>query len=260
MTSDSLHPSISPSLPVSPSLPLSVSPSLPLSVSPSLPRPLVAACSSRYSGRNTNRGVLMVEWLERWRVTIGVGLTTAVVGAASAMLLVRPEPPPIRVIQPTSVPTPSEVVVHVSGAVAAPGVYRLPSTARVLDGLEAAGGPTTDGNPQALNLAARVRDGQQIVVPDRTQRTPTAERGPDAESRSDAQLRSAASAEQSKIDLNHASEAQLDTLPGIGTVIARRILDYRQRVGPFERVEQLLDAKLVNRSTYEQVKDLVTVE
>ncbi|MBI4493494.1 MAG: helix-hairpin-helix domain-containing protein [Chloroflexi bacterium] len=205
----------------------------------------------------------MAGWWERQRTTIGVALLAALVAAGLTLWLARPEPPPLRVIQPTSVPTPSEIVVHVSGAVAAPGVYRLPTTARVLDGLEAAGGATAEANPQALNLAARLRDGQQVVVPERgervaaperPERTATPERGPT----DSAEARPAPPA--GPIDLNRADAAQLDSLPGIGAVTARRILEYRERVGRFERVDQLLEARLVNRPTFERIKDLVTVE
>lgn len=193
----------------------------------------------------------MQEWWERHRLTAGVGVAGLVLGAALTLVLARPDPPPLRVIQPTSVPTPSHVVVHVSGAVNSPGVYRLPATARVVEAVEAAGGATDDGNPHGLNLAARVRDGQLILVPGHDLNglagiSSSDQAAPDG-------------SEPRRIDLNRADEAQLDTLPGIGSVIARRILEHRAREGAFERVEQLLEARLVNSATFERIKDLVEV-
>src|SRR5574340_63063 len=111
----------------------------------------------------------MHELWRRHRITLGAGLFGAVLGSGLTLLwfsaFVRPAPPPLRVVQPTAVATPAEVWVQVGGEVAAPGVYHLPANARVAEAIEAAGGTTTEANPQALNLAGRVRDGQRIDVP-----------------------------------------------------------------------------------------------
>lgn len=193
----------------------------------------------------------MIEWWQRHRVTVGVGLIGMALGAGLTMLLMRPEPPPLRVVQPTSVPAPSEVWVQVSGAVVSPGVYRVPASARVRDAVDAAGGPTEVGDPQALNLASRVRDGQRVDVP---------ERGPVVSRPSESIPPRSGPRIGSKIDLNRADASQLDALPGIGAATARRVLEYRDKIGRFERIEQLLEARLVNRGVFEQIKDLVTVE
>lgn len=161
-----------------------------------------------------------------------------------------------RVVVPTPRPTVEPLVqVHVAGAVQAPGVYRLPASARVADAIAAAGGVTADGDAQALNLAARVQDGQKLTVP---RVAPTA--GPAASASESSATPVAPSPASRKVNLNTADAAQLEALPGIGPVTARRIIEWRQQHGPFTGVEQLREQKLVNASTYERVKELVTVE
>ena len=126
-------------------------------------------------------------------------------------------------------------LVHVVGAVRRPGVYRLPAGARVTNAIERAGGATGSAELAGLNLAAKVADAQQIAVPRRGGRASTtaagaapgvAGAGPTA-------------SPGGPIDLNAATIEQLDTLDGVGPVIARKIIDHRTRNGPFRSVEEL---------------------
>jgi competence protein ComEA len=173
------------------------------------------------------------------------------------LVMRRPEPPRIVLQQstqqagqqaatrPAASPQVAErLVVHLSGEVIAPGVYRLPVGARVDDALKAAGGPTGAGDVHRLNLAARLADGQQIVVP----------RLVDPVLAGGAQV---ASPTPGRVRLNLAGVAELDRLPGVGPVTAQRIVAYREQHGLFSRVEQLKEAKLVNAATFEKIKDLV---
>jgi len=192
-----------------------------------------------------------VEWVGQYRAVISAGIIGAVVVSLAVLLVRRPEPPRVVVQQPTARPAPSPIVpallvVHLSGEVIAPGVYQLPVGARIDDALKAAGGPTIDGDIQRLNLAARLADGQQIVVPKRA--SPML--APDASSPSPA---------PGRINLNLASVAELDQLPGVGPVTAQRIVAYREQHGPFTAVEELHQAKLVNAATFEKIKELVTI-
>jgi competence protein ComEA len=189
-------------------------------------------------------------------------LLSAVILAAVALALValairRPEPPRIVLQQPTqqaaqqtatrpaaSPQVASLLVVHMSGEVIAPGLYRLPVGARIDDALKAAGGPTGEGDIHRLNLAARLADGQQIVVPKRVDPVLAA-------------LTQSASPTPGKVNINMAGVAELDRLPGVGPVTAQRIVAYREQNGPFTSVEQLKEAKLVNAATFEKIKDLV---
>jgi competence protein ComEA len=141
---------------------------------------------------------------------------------------------------------PALIVVHLSGEVIAPGIYRLPVGARIDDALKAAGGPTGEGDIHRLNLAARLADGQQIVVPKRVDPMLAA-------------ARSMPSPAPGRINLNLASVAELDRLPGVGPVTAQRIVAYREQHGPFSSVEQLREAKLVSAATFEKLKDLISI-
>jgi competence protein ComEA len=143
------------------------------------------------------------------------------------------------------------LVVDVAGAVARPGVYRVPAGSRIADALAAAGGfaPRVDAARVAaeLNLAALVHDGDRIVVPVRGEggTSPPGGAGGTA-------------ATPGLIDLNRASAEQLDTLPGIGPVTAAKIVASRQDQ-PFRSVDELLGRKLVGQKTFDGLKPLVTV-
>ncbi|PZN12274.1 MAG: hypothetical protein DIU69_04160 [Bacillota bacterium] len=134
--------------------------------------------------------------------------------------------------------TPAAVVVHVAGAVAKPGVYRLPAGARVMDAIEAAGGPSPQAELHALNLAAPLEDGTRIQVPTReevasgrfTPPAPGGDRvGPVAPQDGGRLL----------VDINRAGVDELEQLPGIGPALAQRIVADRQVNGPFRRPEDL---------------------
>lgn len=170
---------------------------------------------------------------------------------SAPLVLVTPSPSP-----PAASPSPAPlVVVHVVGAVREPGVYRLAPGSRALDAVATAGGLTEEADQASLNLAAVVTDGQQIVVRPR----PAAPLSVTAEEPLATPESAVGLAAPSRLNLNTASASELDSLPGIGPAYAQRILDRRQRLGPFQAIEQLRDEKLVPAATFERIKDLVTV-
>jgi competence protein ComEA len=140
------------------------------------------------------------------------------------------------------------VVVSVVGPVARPGLVTLPEGARVADAIAAAGGLLPDADAASVNLAAVVSDGQQVAV---GLPGATVADGPSggATGTSGAGL----------VDLNAATPADLDALPGIGPVLAQRIVEYRERSGPFRTVEQLDDVPGIGPTTYAELAELVTV-
>lgn len=157
----------------------------------------------------------------------------------------RPGEPPPTVEMPEPSPTATAVqvvVVDVVGAVARPGVVRLPAGSRVLDALLAAGGMTGDADLFALNKAALLRDGMRIYVPRPGEPLPAGAAGTPAESR---------------IDINRASEAELVSLPGIGPTTAAKIVRSRE-AKPFARPEELQTRGLITARVYSDIKDLVT--
>ncbi len=134
-----------------------------------------------------------------------------------------------------------DVVVDVTGAVARPGVYRLPAGARVTDAVGRAGGATGGALLEAINLAARLADGQQVVVP---------KRGPGG-----APLAATgAAAEEGPISLGSATAEQLDTIDGIGPVTAQKIVEYRDQRGGLASVDQLDQMSGIGPATMQSLR------
>ena len=138
-------------------------------------------------------------------------------------------------------------------SVAHPGVYPFRDGERVEDALKAAGGTLADADLSRLNLAQRLRDEGYIVVP-RQGETPV----PGASGVSPSGGASSSS-QSGKLNINTATLAQLDALPGIGATYAQRILDYRAQNGPFQTVSDLADKKLVPQGTLDKIKDTIDV-
>ncbi len=164
-----------------------------------------------------------------------------------------------------SAPKPPEIVVHVAGAVVSPGVYHLPPSARVIDAIEKGGGATADADIHRLNLAQKIRDGQQIYVPFIPETTDSTADAPvvDPRIRSVPTPQSATrvlpSMDSPLIDLNTATSEQLQTLPRIGPATAKRIIEYRETSGRFSSVEDLANVKGIGQKTLERIRHLVVV-
>jgi len=134
----------------------------------------------------------------------------------------------------------SDLVVDVTGAVERPGVYRLPAGSRVEDAIERAGGAGPKAELEAVNRAARLADGQQVVVP---------ERGP-----AGAALAGGAAEEDGPISLGTATVEQLDTIDGIGPVTAQDIVDFRDQHGGLASVDQLDQVSGIGPATMESLR------
>jgi len=160
----------------------------------------------------------------------------ALVLAASGLLLVARRPaPPIRLIE---APADGELVIQVDGAVVRPGVYRLPAGARLSDAVAAAGGVRHDADGGAVNRARRLRDGERVTIPDAG-----------VASRDGNDL----------LDLNSATAAALEALPGVGPVLARRIVEHRASRGGFQRLEDLLQVKGVGPRLLDGLRQRVVI-
>jgi len=148
-------------------------------------------------------------------------------------------------------PTPAPIAVHVTGAVLQPDVYSLPAGSRVSDAIEAAGGLSEDANPDILNLATILEDGQRIFVPTvPPDPPPTQPRGALPTPPDSNQL----------ISINTGTQLELETLPGIGPVTAQKIIAYRETNGLFDAIEEIQDVPGIGPKTFESIKDLITVD
>jgi competence protein ComEA len=167
--------------------------------------------------------------------------------------------PAVSTTDPTTTAAPPEpVVVHVAGAVAAPGVYELASKMRVADAVEAAGGPLADGDLDALNLAATVADGQRIYVP-RVGEIDPASIPSGGEHGAAITGDTAPAASTGPVDLNTATAADLETLPGVGPATAAAIVEDRARNGPFASVDELDRVPGIGPAKLATLRDRVTV-
>jgi competence protein ComEA len=151
-----------------------------------------------------------------------------------------------------------EVVVHVVGAVAAPGVQRLPQGSRVVDAVGAAGGAGPDADLGRINLAAALIDGQQVYVLRLGEPAPVPPAGPAAGAASGSDGTGAA-AGTAPVDINTASAPQLEELPGVGPTTAAAIIAHREQNGPFASVDDLLDVRGIGEAKLDALRDLATV-
>lgn len=199
-----------------------------------------------------------MSFIERNRGIIALVLTAALVAGGALLVQRWPQPAAIAIIVPTPTPTatPAPVIVHVAGAVAQPGVYALPPASRLALAVQMAGGLTADADGERLNLASRLQDGQQVYVPRKGEALPEAAeavRGGQTtaiEQQGGAEL----------ININAASATELEQLPGIGAVLAARIVADRQANGPFANVQALDRVEGIGPATCERLAPLICTQ
>lgn len=181
---------------------------------------------------------------------LGSTLTGMLLGfIATGMLwifLSEPRGVPVALKPP---PTHRPLNVHVAGAVATPGVYQVPYGSIVQEALAMAGGPLEDAVLDLTNLAAPLADGQQVYIPF-TRETAEPVALPDTGTNQDGGTR---------ININLATAAELESLPGIGPSLAEKIIAYREQNGPFLDIEELLEVSGIGPAKLTQIRDLITI-
>lgn len=199
-------------------------------------------------------------------LTAGVFWFRAGVAPASTTAGAPPVGTPTTVPLVTTTTTPTRapdgpVVVHVAGAVAKPGVVTLRAGARIVDAIAAAGGANADADLDRLNLAAPLTDGERIAVPVRGQPAPpldaTAASGASGAPAGEAGSGTVAAA--GPVNLNTATQADLEALPGIGPTLAAAIIAERDRSGGFRAVADLRRVRGIGDARFAQIEPLVTV-
>lgn len=156
--------------------------------------------------------------------------------------------------------TVAEIVVDVVGEVRRPGVRRVPPGARIADVIDAAGGLTERADRARINLAAPVADGERVFVPAVGQPVPPVAVGGTGGAGTAAGTGTAATtAVAGPVNLNTASLAELDTLPGVGPATAQAIIDHREQQGPYRSVDDLLDVRGIGDAKLAELRDRVVV-
>ncbi len=186
--------------------------------------------------------------LTRLRVAaLGLVVTVAV---AIAVVLMGSQRSPDLVLKIEPSEDQPGVTVYVGGAVRSPGLYTLDFGAHVADALDAAGGPVA-AEISAVPMADRLKDGQEIFVPAATAVSSSPEGVQTAASGS-------APGSTGRINVNTASAAELESLPGIGPTLSQRIIDYRTRNGPYSTLDDLAGVRGISSRMVEELRDLAT--
>jgi len=189
----------------------------------------------------------MASWLERPVIVV----LAALLAAAVVAIVIEQRDGGGEALEITlgdATPTPGgPIEVYVTGAVLNPGVYALQDGDRAVDAVFAAGGAGPDANLEAVNLAVRLRDEDQVLVP---------RLGQAVAERASGGVSNVAGA--TSININAAAASELDALPGIGEVYSQRIVDSRTQDGPFTTPEDLLVRDLIPQATFERIRDLIT--
>jgi len=208
-----------------------------------------------------------------WR-TFLFGLCVGLIAVPLILLLNQhPTNTPIALLPPLPTPTQISLRIHLIGAVKNPGIYQLPPNAIVQDAIDAAGGLTAQADSSQLNLAGLLNDGQQLAIPNRPPTllptstvgpgTPTPEPPtptPSALTKSQSANSQQPAGPTQVINLNTATQVELESLPRIGPGIAQRIIDYRTLHGPFTSPEQIKNVKGIGEATFNAIKDFITVK
>ncbi len=183
---------------------------------------------------------------------IAFGVVCGFLGVGLLLLATnQPRGDPIRLSPP---PTPAPIIVHITGAVINPGVYSLPSGSRVKDAIEKSGGLLSDADTTLINLAMLIEDGEQVWVPYQLDDVMGFEKPAmlEGEPTQGQQTR--------KININTASQIELESLSGIGPVIAKAVIQYRLENGPFKDIEEIQEVSGIGPVTFEKIKPIITVK
>ncbi len=188
--------------------------------------------------------------MKYWQGAV-IAILIGIIGTAVIqMISAPPRGTPVELIPP---PTPAPLQVYIDGEIESPGVYQMPAGSRVEQLVEKAGGLSASADTSSLNLAAVLEDAEKIHIPFIL---PTQISQPPADTVTVVETIPG----DGQININTASREELETLPGIGPVIAGRIIEYRQFYGPFQFIEDLQRVEGIGPAIFEKVIDLIDVE
>jgi competence protein ComEA len=190
--------------------------------------------------------------MKSWHYLI-LGVFTGLLAAGLVLLLVKKTGGQAVILNPP--PTPAPLIVYVTGAVIQPGVYTVPITSRVNDAILAAGGPAAGADVSLMNLAAPLNDGERIWVPNQLTDTATPSASPIINKQTPE-----SPSQDHPLNINTATQVELETLPGIGPSRAQQIIAYRTANGFFMAPEDLLLVDGISNGIFSKIKDLIAIQ
>lgn len=152
-----------------------------------------------------------------------------------------------------------KIIIHISGQVNNEGVYELEEGSRIIDAINKAGGVTETADTSQINLAEKIEDGAKIYVPAKGEESVEANSQEEKTTKNTKDIVQNKETKSKKININTATEEELDTLPGIGQATAQKIIEYRKENGKFSKIEDIKDVSGIGDSKFEKIKDLIEV-
>ena len=153
------------------------------------------------------------------------------------------------------------IVVHITGEVKKEGILYLAKGARIADAIKEAGGETDEADLSQVNLAYKLQDGQKIYIPNKNEKVSMyiTDNGGNNIIEESNNTQNGEKGGSRKVNINTASQSELDSLPGIGPALAQNIIDYREENGGFKSIEELQNVKGIGDAKYDDIKDNVTI-
>lgn len=152
-----------------------------------------------------------------------------------------------------------KIIIHISGQVNNEGVYELEEGSRIIDAINKAGGVTETADTSQINLAEKIEDGAKIYVPKKGEESVETNSQEGKTTKNTKNIAQDKETKSKKININTATEEELDTLPGIGQATAQKIIEYRKENGKFSKIEDIKDVSGIGDSKFEKIKGLIEV-
>lgn len=150
-----------------------------------------------------------------------------------------------------------EIIVHITGEVTSPGIVSLPKGSRISDAIQASGGLTILADVSKINLAYELKDGQKVYIPSTEDEENIEYVENDAGE--NVIVQDKVSSNSSVVDINSATQSELENLPGVGPSTASKIIDYREKNGDFKKIEDIMNVSGIGEAKFNSIKDYITI-
>ncbi len=194
--------------------------------------------------------------MKTWQAII-LGIFIGVFSAGAMLFVVTP--PRGKALELSPVSSPSPITIYVTGAVNNPGIYSLPFQSRVADAIKAASGFRSNADQATINLAKRIDDGERIFVPEIDQIPKTTPMNSSGSQKPQKSATLVPVLTTFPININSATSTDLELLPEIGSTRAAQIIIYREKNGPFKRIEDIQNVPGISKGTYSKIMNLISL-